>query len=135
MKLYGKYDENLGDMGDFTDKVYIPLDFNTAAPLLQRKPAKFYSICEGSFEKLLKLFKERLTKKDSNRDLLISMRVKHNKTMNAQKVTKMGWKISEIMGKDSLVTWAAQGYNKYRFDFYFYDSPKIYIKRKRIYIK
>jgi len=53
--------------------------------------------------------------------------VKEGKTMNA--VSKMGWQISKVMGKDSLVTWAAQGYSKYRFDFYFYDTLKYKLRR------
>ena len=121
MELYGKKDVNFGDMGDFTGDVLIPLDFNTVMPLLQRKPIKCFSICENSFEKLFKLLKKHVTKEDTNRDLLILMRVKGK---NNKSASKMGWKIISIMNKDSFVTWSAQNYKTYRFDFYFYDRDK-----------
>ena len=101
-------------------------------PLLQRKPNKAYSICERSFEKLFNIFKKKLTQVDRKKDLLILMRVKQDNWNDSKKkdlttpdkVTKMGWRMSKLMSKDSLVTWAAQGYKFYRFDFYFYDKPK-----------
>jgi hypothetical protein len=123
MKLYGKEDDNFGDMGDFTEDVLIPLDFNTVMPLLQRKPAKCYSICETNLNNLLDTFKKKLTKIDSRRDLIILMRIK-TKSNNTNKFSKLGWKISSLMSEDSLVTWAAQRYSRYRFDFYFYDKPR-----------
>lgn len=122
MKLYGKEDPRFGDMGDFTGKVIIPLDYNSAVPLLQRKPKKAFSICETSFNNLFNIFLKKTTKQDRNYDLLMLMRVK-NRT-NGRKAAEMGGKILSKMDKDSLVVWAAQEYDIFRFDFYFYDSPK-----------
>ncbi len=123
MKLYGKDDPSFSDMVDFTDKVYIPLDYNSAVPLLLRKPAKSYSICEDSFEKLFAIFKELLTEEDKKRDLLLLMRVKQTKTTTLEKIHKMCQKIYDEFSEDSLVISSAQGYiHGYRFDFYFYDS-------------
>lgn len=119
MELYGKKDANFGDMGDFTGEVYIPLDFNSVVPLLDSKMVKCFSICENSFEKLLKIFKLKATEEDLKNSLLILMRVK--KGMNAKKISKMGWKISNLLSENSIVVWTAQAYDKFRFDFYFYE--------------
>lgn|SRR3989338_2124516 len=124
MILYGKYDKNFGDMGDFTDKDYIPLDFNSVAPILREEMVKCYSICEDTFEELMKMFRSKLTKADSRRDLLILMRVKQSKDTNTEQIGAMGHKISDLMSKNSLVVWAAQGYETFRFDFYFYKKKR-----------
>lgn len=128
MELIGKPDENFGDQGDFTGKCYAPLDFNSAAPLLQRKPVKSFSICEDSFPKLFKILESKLSETDKDNDLLVLMRIKKAKGMTSKKVSEMGWKISGLMEKDSLVVWAAQGYDRYRFDFYLYQSPEVKLR-------
>lgn len=122
IQLYGKSDVNFGDMGDFTGDVIIPLDFNSVVPLLQQKPVKCFSICENSFEKLFVLLQKHITKQDINRDLLILMRIKGKSSKSA---SRMGWQITSLMSKHSLVVWSAQEYKTYRFDFYFYDKGKV----------
>jgi hypothetical protein len=121
MELYGKEDENFGDMGDNTDRVYISVDFNTIAPFIQKKPAKAFSICENSFEELFNIFKNKLTFADKNRSLIIFMRVNKKHDISYEKIEFMGESISKLFSEDSLVTWAIQGYDRYSFDFYFYD--------------
>jgi len=128
MKLYGKEDGGFGDMGDFTGKTIIPLDFNTVAPLLQRKPKKAFSICETSFNNLFNIFLKKSTKQDRNSDLLVLMRVK--KGTNAKKAAEMGHQLSSKMSKHSLVTWATQEYDRFRFDFYFYDGLKVKLRKR-----
>jgi hypothetical protein len=119
MKLYGINDEEFGEMGDSTGEVIVPFDFNTAVPLLEKKPKKTFSICTGSFNELMKILKTKITNADKKGDLLILMRVKEKKK-DEKKVSDMGWKISKLLSKDSIVMWSAQEYDKYRFDFYFY---------------
>ena len=128
MKLYGKEDVGFGDMGDFTGKAIIPLDFNSVAPLLQRKPKKAFSISKASFNKLFNIFLKKSSKQDRNSDLLVLMRVK--KGTNAKKAAEMGHKISSKMGKHSLVVWAAQEYDRFRFDFYFYYGSNAKLRKR-----
>jgi len=123
MKLYGKEDSRFGDMGDFTGNAIIPLDYNSVVPLLQRKPEKVFSICETSFNILFNIFLKKTTKQDRNCDLLMLMRVKNS--TNGRKAAEMGGKILSKMDKGSLVVWAAQEYDMFRFDFYFYTRPKV----------
>ena|SRR3989338_4084781 len=128
MKLYGKEDIGFGDMGDFTGKAIIPLDFNSAATLLQRKPKKAFSISEASFNKLFNIFLKKSSKQDRNSDLLVLMRVK--KGTSVKKAAEMGHKLSSKMGKHSLVVWAAQEYDRFRFDFYFYYRSTAKLRKK-----
>tara|TARA_Y100000310_G_scaffold244630_1_gene249448 strand:+ start:3674 stop:4054 length:381 start_codon:yes stop_codon:yes gene_type:complete len=122
MKSYGKTDENFKGQGDNTGECYIPLDFNTVAPLLQRKPINSFTICEDSLLKLFDILKTQLSDSDKNKDLLVLMRIKKSIDMDSEKASKIGWEISNLMDKESLVVWAAQEYDTNRFDFYFYDS-------------
>jgi len=50
------------------------------------------------------------------------MRVKE-KHMTMEKIAEMTEKISSHF-EDSMVTWAVQGYDRYRFDFYFFKEEK-----------
>jgi len=126
MKLYGE-DDNFGDMADETGKILIEFDFNTAMPLLERKPAKTISIADSQFLPLMNRFKELMTKEDRKRDLLLLMRIL--KPATRMMAAGMGHRIAELFRKDSLVAWAAQEYHMYRFDFYLYDQPKFKIKQ------
>ena len=44
--------------------------------------------------------------------------------MSLDKIKHMGQKISSLFGKDSMVMWAAQGYETFRFDFYLFERPR-----------
>ena len=136
MKLYGLPDDGHDEMGDSTDAVYHALDFNLARPLLQQKPIHSFAICEHTFEKLLEIFKGLIAKKLQDKDLLILMRVKQGNYTQPDKedsvtpadVAEMGRQISDLMCEDSLVIWSAHGYDKYRFDFYFYEPQELQLR-------
>lgn len=121
MKQVGLKDENFGEMTDFTGDVIVPLDFNTVLPLLQRKPVESFSIGAQSFEELYSLLKEELGAYKRENDALILMRVKEG---SAEDVKDFGWKISQLFTEDSMVTWAAQSYEMFRFDVYIYSTAQ-----------
>lgn len=120
MRLIGLKDENFGDMGDFTGDVLIPLDFNTVVPLMERKPVESFSICANSFDELFALLKNE-TDGFTNINALILMRIK-NDCATEKNAADYGNKIAGLFGEDGVVTWAAQSYNTFRFDFYIYES-------------
>jgi hypothetical protein len=121
MKLYGKDDDGFMDLGDFTGKAIIRLDFNTIVPLLEVGTLlRCFSVCEDSFEKVFRYFKKNSLKRA--KALLIFMRVPEKVT--AEQCRRFGMRCYNHIGKHIIAMWAAQEYDRYRIDFYFYKMPK-----------
>ena len=124
MKLYGE--DDFDEMGDHTEEVLLPFDYNVAESLLKMKLQKSFSIADTQFLPLKNKLDKLLTDNDRKGDCLILMRCKKPNTPRT--ACSMGNQISKLFSKDSLVAWAAQSYDKYRFDFYLYDKRNFRVK-------
>lgn len=121
MKQIGLKDKNFGEIADFTEEVITPLDYNTIMPILKYKPIETFSICTETFEELIDLLKQELGEYKRENNALVLMRIKKDKATQTNS-QDYGWKIAELFTENSIVTWAAQSYDKYRFDFYIYNT-------------
>lgn len=103
-------------------KELLCLDYELAKPLLKQKPSKVLNLKVSKLSDIVGEFKKNVNKKNWNQDLLIYMRIN---TKKPDAVSNIGWKLSKVMSKDSLVVWYADSSRENILELKFYKQKKV----------